>query len=318
MRVIPLLPFLLGTVAPAQTAWFRSIERGCNGSPVAHCVRQNDTAPVLPLATPPATYAYAARNTGGTTIQVVGVELFVVNHLGATETVGVAVFLDAAGPGATAHSQPAAGPVALGALTVTPHADWRAAGLAPAVSVPPGGAFWIVHEAYRGCSVSHDAGGARGPAGTWSRVANGAWTPTPSFDRAAFRVSCTAPTPAVPYVVDAGPPRLGQVFTIRVADAVPGAVAFALLGTDRVSWAGRSLPFDLAPLGAPSCIAYASADDALPLVLDARGSGTRTLTIPSDPRLAGRELFVQFAVRAPRANALGLVVSNLGAGVLGS
>lgn len=111
--------------------------------------------------------------------------------------------------------------------------------------------------------------------------------------------------------VDGDLPWISQLFRLRVAPSgseVAGAIA---LGLDDMTWAGLTLPLDLGVVGAPGCALQSAVEVSLPTV--ASGGGLlATMVLPADPAIVGRMLFAQGLLLDPAANALGVVVSDLG------
>lgn len=86
----------------------------------------------------------------------------------------------------------------------------------------------------------------------------------------------------------------------------PGVMTYGTQGNGTV-WNGLSLPFDLAPLGAPGCFWSTNIVLAIPIQVDATGVVTVRVRVPNDPFLIGATFFDQGAIVDPAANALGLV-----------
>jgi len=107
-----------------------------------------------------------------------------------------------------------------------------------------------------------------------------------------------------------GLPQQGSAFdlTLRAAD---GPVAFLALGLSDSMFPGLGpLPFDVTAFGAPGCAAFVSHDlGALLTVVSASGAANHTLTMPTNPALAGLHLFAQWGA-VSTANALRLVLSD--------
>ncbi len=103
----------------------------------------------------------------------------------------------------------------------------------------------------------------------------------------------------------------GRPWLARVLDAPAGAMVTLVLGSrDSGSFAGWSLPQDLASVGAPSC--YLSIDMGAAFFQTALGDGSAlfTLAIPNQPALIGASFFFQAGAASPGANALGIVTSQ--------
>ena len=89
-----------------------------------------------------------------------------------------------------------------------------------------------------------------------------------------------------------------------------------LIGIDKKNWGPFTLPFDLAPAGAPGCRLYTGFVFSLGLP-NANGSGSLPLALPGDPVLLGAPLQNQVLVVDPPANTLGVTLSNAGEGQIG-
>lgn len=116
-------------------------------------------------------------------------------------------------------------------------------------------------------------------------------------------------------IVPTGAPVLGGMLSV-VVDRLPGA-AVMLLGLSRTSSAFGPLPFDLSGLGAPGCSILVSSD-ANTLLLGTAGTATYQLAIPAAPVFLCAHLYNQALVLDAGANALGAVMSDAGAGVVGN
>ncbi len=88
-----------------------------------------------------------------------------------------------------------------------------------------------------------------------------------------------------------GTPRLGNdQFEIRLNNGVPGRAAIFVLGVDDFEILGRPLPFRT-PSG---CDLLVSTEILLGHVVDAAGGAAQRVPIPTDPRLIGGIVFVQW------------------------
>jgi len=127
-----------------------------------------------------------------------------------------------------------------------------------------------------------------------------------------------AGTPSVPELRPAGPQRaiLGANYALAVSGGVTGGALFGL-GFSDTSWNANPLPLPLASYGMPGCQLHTSLD-ATQFVSASGGTAQLVLTIPNDPGLVGVRFFTQALVPQPGANALGAVMSNAVASVLGS
>lgn len=94
--------------------------------------------------------------------------------------------------------------------------------------------------------------------------------------------------------------------------------ALLIWGFNNTTWLAFTLPMDLAPFGAPACLNYTSTDSFNLVVLDPLGAVSVPMNIPNAPGLAGFAFFNQAATFTPGANALGLLTTNYGAGIVGN
>ena len=76
------------------------------------------------------------------------------------------------------------------------------------------------------------------------------------------------------------------------------------------------LPQRLDPLGMPGCSAHVSPDAVL-FVAGSGGEAKFTITVPYQPSLLGLRFYNQAFVLDPAANALGAVVSDAAAALIG-
>lgn len=192
----------------------------------------------------------------------------------------------------------------------------------PPVTVPAGVAFWFHVDAYaRVAPPQHTTtGGVNGPTTNWyRRPSNGmVWTNSVSVARQMFRIHCLPATPTVPVLSVDQPPVQGQSITFTVSGGLPTTVGIFMFGLDGTLWAGLPTPVDLGFIGASGCSMWTSAELILSLALDAAGTGATTFAVPSSPSLTGAAIFNQGGVLAPGTNALGLIFSNAGTGIIGS
>jgi hypothetical protein len=146
--------------------------------------------------------------------------------------------------------------------------------------------------------------------GTWEYDvgAIASWTP--------FGAGCTGSAGLPTLRARSGSqPVLGSAFALELAN-VPGQLAAFVLGTSDQLWNGRLLPLGLSAVGMPGCTLLASPDTTLLAAVGA-GRATCSLSIPATPSLTGLRFFAQGLALDPTANALGIVASDAGAGVLG-
>lgn len=107
-------------------------------------------------------------------------------------------------------------------------------------------------------------------------------------------------------------PVLGSTFCLDVRNLPIGAVTIRLLG-----FSPLPTPFDLGPLGAPTCFIRAT-PVSTDLAVAGAGTDLWTLVLPPNPLFLSLPLAAQVAVFDPAANTLGLSVSNLATGVVGN
>jgi hypothetical protein len=117
---------------------------------------------------------------------------------------------------------------------------------------------------------------------------------------------CTGPAGKVPRIGCRGSAVHGKGVPIHLSKATPGADAFLAIGTSDSSWAGFTLPFDLAALGMPGCALWTSVDTLVHRVTQALppapGRATVEVSIPDDLNLIGMAFHAQWLV-APGAGA---------------
>lgn len=102
--------------------------------------------------------------------------------------------------------------------------------------------------------------------------------------------------------------RIGQPVMARVSH-LPAVPAVLALGVSTSSWGGLRLPFDLAPLGAPGCIAYTSVQ-AVVVLAAVGGEALWQQQVPAMASLLGQRVYAQVWANDAAANAAGLVTSN--------
>lgn len=118
-----------------------------------------------------------------------------------------------------------------------------------------------------------------------------------------------------PLVVDAVTTQVmwGQPLNLRVSSALPGSVAGLFLGSiEQGAWAGITLPFDLAVVGAPGCHLSIDVQVGAYVLADPTGSAVFPFFVPARPDLLGATIRFQGMDYAPSLNALGIVTSQPG------
>jgi len=116
-----------------------------------------------------------------------------------------------------------------------------------------------------------------------------------------------------------GRPGLSNAGFSWTLDRAPtGRPAFLFIGLSRRHFFGLPiLPLDLGPSGAPGCSLLVEPRIAFPTSTDGQGQARVQTPITGDPRLLGMVAFGQWAVLEPRANQLGVVVSDGAAAKIG-
>ena len=113
-------------------------------------------------------------------------------------------------------------------------------------------------------------------------------------------------------------PVLGTTFDIELLAVPANALAAMTIGFSATTWSGGALPASLASLGMPGCTLFASPEIPFTTPATAAGRATLSLPLPNVAAFAGIEFFVQGIALDPGTNPLGAVVSNAGAGVIGT
>lgn len=124
-------------------------------------------------------------------------------------------------------------------------------------------------------------------------------------------------TAGTPYLFSPETPYVGHSVPVIVANLLPTALAFVVLGVSDTYWLGLPLPVNLAAVGAPGCEVLMSAD-IFQLATNYNGTAYTTIALP--PGLAPSTtpaFFVQSFATDFAANPLGLVLSNAGAVTVG-
>ena len=100
-----------------------------------------------------------------------------------------------------------------------------------------------------------------------------------------------------------------------MSNGLASSIAILLSGESNTSYLGLPLP---APLpGAPGCQVFVAWQALDSVLTDAQGSASSSITVPNNASLVGLELFHQWALIDPTANALGIVTSDAGAATIG-
>ncbi|MBK8975885.1 MAG: hypothetical protein IPM29_08150 [Planctomycetes bacterium] len=123
-----------------------------------------------------------------------------------------------------------------------------------------------------------------------------------------YGAGCGSP-PLALGVAAGSSPVLGQSFRTELRPVPPGGTPFQWVGGSDRSWLGRSLPFDLTPLGATGCALLQDAVVAVPCSL-AGQTATLALAIPRQPAFAGVRLYLQGFALAAGGNPAGVLTSD--------
>lgn len=113
-------------------------------------------------------------------------------------------------------------------------------------------------------------------------------------------------------------PALGRTFRVELDQALPSTAVTLNLGGSDTIWGTVPLPWDWTGLGAPGCTAFASGEVGLTVGTDSMGRASIDVPVPTTPSLVGGNIFFQWMVLDPTANALGVVLSDAGKATIGS
>jgi hypothetical protein len=188
---------------------------------------------------------------------------------------------------------------------------------APWISLPFTQPRVYTHEAGRTLVVDvvHHAAG---PGQPWSLEAE---TPFRGarFDNARSDDVCPFSDGSVPSALTWRAPRLGGAWTLAHEDLLPNVAGVAWIGSKGAgaTYQGRTLPIDLAALGAPGCTLSASPEFVVLLKAFGRSAAWPRLAIPNDPALARRSFYDHSLWFDPAANALGAVSGRSSEWVIG-
>ncbi|MCI0587402.1 MAG: hypothetical protein L0323_11235 [Planctomycetes bacterium] len=116
-----------------------------------------------------------------------------------------------------------------------------------------------------------------------------------------FGAGCPGTGALVPAIGASGLPQLGNgAFAVTLSDALPGASATLVVGVSDSSWLGASLPASLSSLGlGTSCSLLVSVDVVVSATVDAAGTATVGIPLPSAAGFAGASAFAQWGVLDP-------------------
>ena len=125
-----------------------------------------------------------------------------------------------------------------------------------------------------------------------------------------FGTGCSG-VAGVPKLAFSLPPYIGSPTSLDLTSLPQSTFAtpFLHIGASNKSWSGITLPWNLAPIGAPKCTLYVGFD-LLFLLRNTNGSASLKVTLPFDPSLVGNMAYAQGFVADRTANALGAAISN--------
>jgi hypothetical protein len=129
-----------------------------------------------------------------------------------------------------------------------------------------------------------------------------------------FAPGCAGSRPAA-RLIPRDTPVLGRTIEIGLLD-LPSDLAFVVFGWSRTLAGATPLPIALDPLGMPGCQARVSLDQVL-FVAGSGGEAAFRIPVPFQPALLGVRFYNQAFVPDAGANALGAVVSDAAAAVVG-
>lgn len=113
-----------------------------------------------------------------------------------------------------------------------------------------------------------------------------------------------------------GLPWLGQSFQVTLTNGLPGGQNFLLIGWSDSQWNAFTLPLDLGPYGAPNNWLYVSVDFKYLAISNAGGLAAKTIPVPNNAALDGRNFYMQWQLIDPLANPRGWVTSDYLHGII--
>jgi hypothetical protein len=131
-----------------------------------------------------------------------------------------------------------------------------------------------------------------------------------------FGSGCSGPASA-PELNWIGTPFVGATYDLHLQRGPANGATILVFGTSDSGFLGYALPYALAPHGAPGCAVLAAPLVTLFVLADSSGRAQVQGHVPNDPAFAGQAIYSQWFCLDAGANALGLTVSNGGAGIVG-
>jgi leucyl aminopeptidase len=290
----------LAEIGVANPGSFQVFGQGCAGTGTTPtvCASNNPNGGALTNAVRNNEYAYRVPGSG--TLQVEAFEVYSASATGAPVTVGAYLYADANG-------LPAATPLASTTVTIGGAPGFYRADLSVPVTVS--GDFHIAVDHSAQTTYLATLNGGSPGSGSYRRPPlTGSWLASGIVNAPSFRIRCVGGgVPSVPEIGHDGVALIGRGFDITIERAAANAVTALVLGLSDQVFAGGSLPLPLP--GAPGCSLLVSTDRFDQVVASPGGSGRIALPIPNDASLIGLDVFHQWIVVDPAANAFGLAVS---------
>lgn len=168
-------------------------------------------------------------------------------------------------------------------------------------------------------SLQTGASGTLGGTATNNRVWNGSlhYTTSQTTQEAGstFLGPGCAGTLGIPSLHVTSLPQIGLPTTVTI-DRLPQSAAFVLMGFGNTMSSLGPLPLDLGVFSAPGCSLYIANDAAL-FLLGTGNSLQWSLTLPVDLSMVGLQYYLQALAPSPGTNALGGVMSDALASIVG-
>ena len=283
---------------------FAPFGQGCESSipsPPITCPQLNANGGTLSNTLRDNQYCYRVNNSAS--YEVVSFEIFSATT-GGNVNVPAHIYLDSNG-------EPEANPVASTSVVVSSTPGFYTATFSQ--PVPVSGTYYLGFDtSSNNVYLSTLTSGANG-VGFWRDPPNGTpnWTQSGLVQRPSWRVNCQNATNfVVPSIGVAGTPQLGATYQPTVIGAPASTFAILASGLSDQVYQGQALPIALP--GAPGCDLQVAADALDATTTNIGGFASWPIVVPNQPPLIGLELFHQWYVFDPAANAFGWVSSNAG------
>jgi hypothetical protein len=207
--------------------------------------------------------------------------------------------------------------------------SWQGAPLTTPLQLNANDVVWVVWGPQNGAqsSVQGTSGsmqqyrGSFDGGATWTGPFQGVqwkfriWS-GPAGHYESFGAGCSG-TAGIPRLSWFGLPMVGTSWNVQIARAPGSGVALLAIGDSDAVASGLPLPLNLAALGAPACNLLTSFPVTVATPTDVTGEAVLTLSLPANPAIIGFQLFNQWFVLDPPANAFGFTVSNGGKATVG-